>query len=162
MKRADLDPRDAHPTALRMLAARELSERQVRERLARRGFPEGAVAEAVSRLAASGAIDDRRVAFAFAKTRVRVRRHGRARVLRELEAIGIARDLARDAVAEAFAGVDESRMIAEAIARRRRGGGPIDPGEARRLHASLIRQGFSADAVVRALRALAHDAVDDE
>lgn len=162
MKRPDVDPRQPYSVALRMLAGRELSERQLRERLAKRGFPADAIADAAVRLKASRAVDDTRVALALARTHVRIKRHGRARVLRELEAIGIAREIARAAVADVFADVDEPHMIAQAIARRRRHTGTIEPAEFRRLHAYLIRQGFPADAVVRALRARGGSQFADE
>jgi regulatory protein len=145
-----------------MLALRELSVSQLHDRLRRRGFAEDAITAALTRLDASGALDDRRTALAFARTELRVKHRGRARVLRQLEAIGIARDLARDAVAEVYDEVDEADMIAQALARRRRSTNPVrDPAEFRRLHAYLVRQGFSSDAVIRALKARATDMSDD-
>jgi regulatory protein len=153
VKRPDVDPGDAYLAGLRLLSARELSERQLQQRLRRRGFTDDAIAAALERLKSGGALDDRRTAFAFARTALRVKRHGRERVLRELEAIGVTRDLAREAVADAFSGADEAEMIRAAIARRRRGKGPLQPSELRRLHGWLLRQGFGAAAVASALRA---------
>jgi regulatory protein len=146
-----------HTAALRILARREISEQDLRRRLRRQQFPAADIDTAVSRLLASGALDDRRVAFAFARTRLTVKRHGRARVERELEAMGVARDLAREAVAVTFADTDEREAIAKAIQRRRRAGRPVDAAERRRLQAYLIRQGFSPDAVIQALKAHSND-----
>jgi regulatory protein len=155
-------PEDVHHAALRLLRARELTERQLRDRLASRGFAADAISDAVTRLAGSGALDDGRAAAAFARTSVRVRRRGRDRVLRELEAMGVARDVARRAVENAFADADEPRMIADAIARRRRTRGRLPDGEFRRLRAYLIRQGFAPAAVLDALRKAGGSAADED
>jgi regulatory protein len=146
------DPATCFTAAVRILAGRELSAFQLRERLKRRGFPDSEVTDAVKRLTASGSLDDRRVAFSFARHQLTIKRRGRLRALRELESIGIARDLAREAVAEAFDATDESALIDQTIARRVKSSAPLDLKAARRLHGYLIRQGFSADAVARALR----------
>ena len=148
---------DAYVTGLTMLARRELSEAQVRQRLARRQFESDDIDAAVTRLQQERALDDRRTALAFARTQANVKRHGRLRVLRELQAIGIARGLAQDAVAEVFADVDEDDLIARALDRRLRtgrgtGGTRPAPADLRRVQQYLLRQGFSADRVNAAIR----------
>ena len=143
---------DSYSAAVRLLASRELSEHQLRQRLHKRGFQTPDIDEAIERAKASGAVDDRRVALAFARTQLKVKRHGRLRALRELEAIGVPREIAREAVAEVFGDADEPAMIAQALARRSKRTGALDPAERRRLHGYLIRQGFSPDAVIKALR----------
>lgn len=153
----DTDPAEAAWAAgMRMVARRELSVAQVRERLTRRGFPDGAAAQAVDRLIASGALDDARVAAACARTRSGVKRQGRDRVLREIEAMGIAREVARAAVDEVFGAVDENALLEEALTRRLRPRLSLrDPAVQRRLWAALVRQGFNGQAVSRAIRARA-------
>ncbi|OFW13834.1 MAG: hypothetical protein A3H29_12930 [Acidobacteria bacterium RIFCSPLOWO2_02_FULL_67_21] len=143
---------DAYITGLTMLARRELSEAQVRQRLARRQFETDDIDAAVARLRANGSLDDRRTALAFARTQANVKRHGRLRVLRELQTIGIARGLAQDAVAEVFADVDEDALIARALDRRLKGGDRPTPAALRRVQQYLLRQGFSADRVNAAIR----------
>ena len=143
---------EAHTSGLAMLARRELSTKQVRERLTRRGFARDAVDEAVARLQASGALDDRRVALAAARTHAQVKRHGRERVLRELGALGIDQQAAALAVAEAFGGLDEGALLEQALEKRlRRGADPRDPAVQRRVFGALVRQGFDPGAVRRAL-----------
>ena len=89
-----------------MLARRELSEAQVRTHLARRQFEPDDIDEAVARLQRERALDDRRTALACARTEAHVKRHGRLRALRQLDTIGLARDVARAAVAEVFGDLD--------------------------------------------------------
>jgi regulatory protein len=140
-------------TGVQMLARRELSVVQVRDRLSQRGYDEAAIDIAISRLQASGALDDGRVARASARTRAHVKRQGRERVLREIVALGIARDVAERAVAEEFGSVDERALLEQALARRLRGDMSLsDPAARRRVFQALVRQGFSAHAVAQVLR----------
>jgi len=144
---------DAYVTALKMLARRELSEAQVRTRLARREFESGAIDQAVARLQAARALDDRRTALACARTEAHVKRHGRLRALRTVEALGIDRGVARTAVAEVFDEVDEDALIAQALERKLRHGAAIEEAAvARRVHRYLLAQGFDAGRVHAAIR----------
>src|SRR4029453_2562571 len=98
---------DAYLTGLKLLAGRELSEAQIRTRLARRKFEPDEIDAAGSRLQGGGARDDRRAAFAGARPGAHIKRHGRLRALRRLQVLGIDRRLARAAVAEVFADLNE-------------------------------------------------------
>jgi regulatory protein len=143
----------AYVAGLTLLARRELAEAQVRTRLARRKFDEDDIDAAVARLRSERAIDDRRTAVACARTEVRIRHRGRARVLRQIEALGIARDVARDAVAEVFAEVDETALLEKALDRRLRHGMSLsDPAVFRRVHRYLLGQGFEPGRVMTLLR----------
>ena len=143
----------AYVAGLTLLARRELAEAQLRTRLARRKFDQDDVDSAVVRLRLEGALDDRRTALACARTEVRLRHHGRARVLRHIEALGIARDVAREAVAEVFTDLDETELLEQALDRRlRRGLGLNDPLVVQRMHRYLVGQGFDPSAVTGLLR----------
>ena len=144
----------AYATALRMLARRELSTAQIRDRLKQRGFTREVIDDAVSRLTANGTLDDARVARAGARTRAHGRRQGRQRVARELTLIGIPEEIAAQAMAEVFGELDEDALLEQALERRLRGISLSDPGARRRIVAALVRQGFAAGAVIRALRQL--------
>jgi regulatory protein len=144
---------DAYITGLRMLARRELSEAQVRQRLTRKQFEPDAIDAAVERLRNDRALDDRRTALACARTEANVKRRGRLRVLRQVESLGIDRDIARTAVAEVFADVDEDAAIDSAIDRRLRASeGAPTPADLRRVQNYLLRQGFDAGKVNAAIR----------
>jgi regulatory protein len=144
---------DAYVQALTWLARRELSERQVRERLARRGVDEEEIEAAVARLRGERAIDDRRVALACARSAVRLKGRGRERVRRAVEAIGIAREVARAAVDEVFAEVDEPALIERALTKRWPKLGEPDRREVQRIYQALVRQGFPPDRVLQAIKA---------
>jgi len=159
---------DAYVTALRMLARRELSEAQVRTRLARKEFDAGAIDEAVARLQAVRALDDQRTALACARTEAHVKRHGRLRAQRTIEALGIERGLAKAAVAEVFGEVDEDDLIAQALDRKLRPASykasarQVDAAVARRLYRYLLAQGFDAGRAHAAIRSRIKNALHDE
>lgn len=136
-----------------MLARRELSEAQIRQRLARRGHPSESIDTAVERLKAERAIDDVRVAGAIARTETHVRRRGQLRVVRQIEAAGIARAIAKQAVDDVFQDVDSDALLAAALDKRLRGRDTISEQDARRLYRYLVTQGFDSDRVIAALRA---------
>ena len=157
-RRTSIDPSEDTPeaawaAAVRMLGRRELSVAQVRERLAGKGWTETAIEPAIGRLVASGTLDDARVAVACARTRSGVKRQGRDRVLREIQALGVSRDVARAAVDEVFGALDEVDLLQAALDKRLRARMVLsDPAVQRRLYAALVRQGFNARAVSLAIR----------
>lgn len=160
---------DAYGTGLRMLARRELSEAQLRLRLVRREFAPADVDAAVGRLQREGALDDRRTALACARTEAHVKRRGRLRVLRQVEALGIAKGIARAAVAEVFADLDEDALIAQALERRLRRGVSAGseetrptPAAVRRVHRYLLAQGFDAARVIAAIRSRVRNGRHDD
>ena len=138
-----------------MLAGRELSAAGIRARLEDRGYAPAEIAEALDRLAESGALDDRRVARAYARTAATVKHRGRLRVMRELLQMGIASEIASEALGEVFGDLDERAMIDQALRKKLRGHTTIaDPGEYARTYQYLMRQGFSPAGVTAALRKL--------
>ena len=143
----------AYVTALGLLARRELAEAQLRTRLAKRKFEDDEIDAAMTRLRRERAVDDRRTALACARTQVRIKHRGRARVVRQIEALGIDRDIAREAVAEVFAELDENALLEQALDRRLRHGLSLsEPAVFRRVHRYLLGQGFDPGRVTALLR----------
>ena len=157
------DAARAYVAGLKMLARRELSEAQVRARLARRRFDTETIDAAVTRLQRERALDERRTALACARTEAHLKYHGRLRALRQLDAIGIPRGLARAAVAEVFAELDEDVLITQAIDRRLRRGVSLDEtASLHRVHRFLLAQGFDAGRVAAAMRGRVRTFVHDD
>jgi regulatory protein len=151
---------DPYVLALGWLARRELTEKQIRQRLARRAIEADAIDEAVARLKAERAIDDARVAGAFARTAVRLKGRGPMRLERDLQGLGIERGAAKAAVREILADTDEKTLARQALARRWRRADRPEPADAARLYRALLRQGFGPSAARAALTALG--APDDD
>lgn len=150
----DAPPVSAYVAALGMLSRRELSETQVRQRLARKGYTDDAIDEAVARLTSERALDDGRVARAIARSQVSIRRRGRLRVKREMAQAGITGETARDALEAVFEDVDQDALLESALRKRLPDGRSIaDPREFQRLYRYLVTQGFESDKALRVLRA---------
>jgi regulatory protein len=152
-----LDPEEArqaaYATALRLLAGREMSTARVRDRLRTRGFPDGAVESAITRLTRAGVLDDRRAVQAAARTLVSVRMRGRHRVDRELERLGFDRALIDQALRDVLEAVDESALIARVVESKMRGGKTLgDAAAYRRLFGALLRRGFPGSLIRDALK----------
>ena len=136
-----------------MLASRELSVEGVRVRLHDRGYPPDEIASAIERLIESGALDDGRVARAFARTAATVKHRGRLRVMRELLQMGIDSGVASEALGEVYGELDERALIDDALRRKLRGRTRLnDQQEHARIYQFLMRQGFSPAGVTAALR----------
>lgn len=143
----------AYIDGLTLLGRRELSVAQVRSRLLDREHSPEDTDEAIARLLENGALDDRRVARAYARTAAKIKGRGRLRVSRELQALGIAKDVVSEAVAEVFGDVDERALIDRAIQKKLRGGKkPTTMQERARLYQFLMRQGFTPAGISAALR----------
>lgn len=147
---------------LRALGRRELTSRQLREKLVAAGGREQDVTTVLARLQERGALDDRRAARVYAQTAFKLRKRARFRIQLELERLGIAGDLAREVLDE-VCGADVERhrldhLVVQALRGTRR---DARDGAARRLVASLLRQGYRFDDVRAALAKAGVDAEAD-
>ncbi len=145
----------AYTDALQLLARRELTEKELRDRLIDRDHPREEIDRVIAHLLESKTLDDGRVARAYARTATNVKGRGRLRVMRELNAMGVARETATEAVTEVFADVDERALIAKALQKKMRGKSRIsNAAEHARLYQFLMRQGFTPAGIVAALKKL--------
>jgi regulatory protein len=135
--------------ALRLLGRRDYSAAELTTRLVDRGYGADDVRAAIDALTADGTIDDRRTAFAHVRTAARVKGRGTHRIRRELEARGIAAPIIREALEQLSP--DDDLAAIRRLLERRRVPHPMPPDQRRRLFAQLIRRGFSASLVARAL-----------
>ncbi|HEY8469565.1 MAG TPA: RecX family transcriptional regulator [Longimicrobiales bacterium] len=160
LEQADLAWR-VRQAAFDLLAYRPRSVEELRRRLLRKSFPEDAVDACLADLRARGWLDDEAFAAGFVRERIRRRPRGRRALVSELRARGVAPEQAAGAVEEVFRedGVSEldlARAAARAW-RRKAGKDAARAGAAsrtaadaqrardrRRLHAYLMRRGFSA------------------
>jgi regulatory protein len=146
--------RTAYVDALHLLGRRELSAQQMRERLRDRDHAPEDVDRAIALLIENRALDDARVAAAFVRTSLKVKGRGRLRIQRELQEMGIAKDVAAEALAEAFGEVDERTLVTQALKKKLRGHEKIaTPADYARIFQFLMRQGFSPATVTAVLRA---------
>jgi regulatory protein len=144
---------DTYLTALKMLGRRELSEAQLRQRLLRRQHDSDAIDAAIARLKSDRSLDDERVAGAIARSETNLKKRGRYRVTRQIEAAGIAPSIAKRIADETFSAIDGDALLAQALGRRLRGRTSLaDDREFQRLYRYLVAQGFEPDRVIALLR----------
>jgi regulatory protein len=145
----------AYTDAVRLLSQRQLSVTECRSRLAELEHSDHDIDTAITHLLETGALNDARFARAYARTASEVKGRGRLRVIRELEARGVDRETASEAVGETYSGKDERALVARALQKKLRGrSAPTDRREYARLYQHLMRQGFTPAAVHAALRQL--------
>jgi regulatory protein len=150
-----LDEATARVRAFDLLARHAWTERDLTARLVRQGAP-GPIARAVvADLVARGYVDDAAFARAWAETRARGRKIGRARLGRELAAKGVAPPLIAAALEAAFGEVGEGVRGREAAARRLGALSRRSAGRApSRLRDFLLRRGYPATVVRDIVREL--------
>ena len=155
--------RTAYVDALHLLGRRELSVQQLRERLVEREHDRPDVDRAIDLLIENKALDDTRVAAAYVRTALKVKGRGRLRIQREMQEMGIAKEIAAEALAEAFGEVDERALVTRALQKKLRGNQKIATrAEYARVFQFLMRQGFSPATVTAVLRARRPGGVADD
>jgi regulatory protein len=146
----------AHRAALRAIARRAHARFDLRRRLLQRQHPAAAVDPALDRLSAAGLLNDAQFAADYAAQKAR-RGRGPARLVHDLQAQGVERRLAEDAVRTALAreGVDPAaavRSLAEKRAKQLAGLAPVV--KKRRLVAFLMRRGFNGGEIREVVESL--------
>jgi regulatory protein len=154
--------------ALSLLSHRARTRAELRRKLVGKGFQPARVDLCLGRLAERGLVDDRAVASAFVRERIRHRPRGKARLAQELRAKGVSDPVARATV---DAVLDEEALSEEALAGRvlegwlkRQGPATLQALAAReptpdrekahrRLHGYLARRGFRGPALTEVLDA---------
>jgi regulatory protein len=145
----------AYLDALHLLARRALTVAECRSRLADRNHPDEQIDAAIAHLLESGGLDDGKLARAYARTAVETKGRGRLRVMRDLQARGVTREIAAEAIGEIFGDKDERTLVTRAVQKKLRGKArPANAAEHARLYQHLMRQGFTSDVVVSVLRKL--------
>jgi regulatory protein len=139
----------ARVAALRLLTRRDYTAKEIHQKLLDREVPEAEAAAVVADLAASGLINDRRVAESFVRVASTVKGRGRLRIERELAQRGVERSLIRE-VLGAMPGTDEAAAIRRFLDRKRLPA-RLSPPEHRRIFGQLIRRGFPPDLIARVL-----------
>ena len=140
---------DAYTTALTWLSRRELSVAQLRTRLARRKFGQAEIDDALAKLSRDRTVDEARVAVAAARLEGAIRNRGRRRVLQRIQQLGVSANVARAAIDEVFADIDEKVQLERAIEKKLRGADPrdLDDKAKARVVRSLVGQGFEPDRI---------------
>lgn len=151
---ADLEA--AQRAALRSINRRAHARLDLRRRLLQKQHPAPAVDTVLERLRAAGLIDDTRFAFDYAAAKAR-RGRGPARLIRDLQAQGVERRVAEEAVRRSLAaeGVDPGETVRALVEKRAKQLAGLPQIERkRRLVAFLVRRGFGGAELRQVVEAL--------
>jgi regulatory protein len=143
---------DLRTTALNMLGRRENTRAQLRRKLLQRKFEPADIDRTLDDLAAAGFLDDARAAKTFTRHATHIKGQGRLRIARELAAKGVAPEIVAQTLDAVIDPDEEAERLTKALERRARGKDLTDRKESGKVWQALVRQGFSADAVSKALR----------
>lgn len=157
-----LDDSNLYVAAQRALTRRAYSVRDMRAYLEARAENKEAVATVLGRLKELNYLDDDRFARQFVRQRADGRKQGAFRIARDLRARGVPDRHIEAALSERAAETDETPALRARVARRLKNlRGPLDERKKASLYNSLLRAGFSGEAIRRELRSATHVAVDD-
>ena len=136
-----------------MLARRPYSVAELRRALERKFGSTETVADSLARLRQLGYLDDKKFAEYYASSLARNRALGRHRIRRELKAKLVNYRYIDPAIQQAFEETDENELLARTLEKKLRSLRlPLTPGKFHSLCQSLLRRGFSADSIMRAVR----------
>jgi regulatory protein len=148
----DEEPRprgSARLVALQLLGRRDYTREELRRKLHDRGFGADEIDRVLDALREQGLQDDMRAARAFVRTASHIKGRGPLRIRQELKARGVpgetiaavTSDLTPEQVREAIGQILTKKKVVH----------PIGPADRRRLFQHLVRRGFPADAILKAL-----------
>lgn len=140
----------ARVAALRLLTRRDYTAAELRTKLLDKEHADAEVAAALDGLTRDGLVNDRRVAVSFVRVASSLKGRGRHRIERELEHRGVDKAIIREALATLPA-ADETASIRRFLERKKLPA-RLSPAEHRRLFGQLMRRGFSADLIAKAIR----------
>jgi regulatory protein len=136
-----------------MLARRPYSVAEMRRALAKKYPNSNDVGTAIARLRELHYLDDKKFAEHYASSLVRNRAFGRQRIRRELKAKLVDYGHIEPALDEAFAETGERELLEQTLAKKLRTLHlPLTPAKLASLCQSLMRRGFRAEDIFKAVR----------
>jgi len=130
------------------------SVHEMNDYLGRRAEDPELIKPVVQKLKEQQYLDDARYARDYARVHAQSRRQGKFRIARELRGRGVPDRHIEAALEAAFAETDENALVRARLSRKLKNiRGPLDEKKRASLYRSLLRAGFSSDAIRSELRA---------
>ncbi|MGO8788204.1 MAG: regulatory protein RecX [Terriglobia bacterium] len=154
MRKGEQAPPDPLTAALRMLSRRPYSIAEMRQALERKYPASGKVSEAIARLRELGYLDDRKFAEQYAYSLARNRAFGPHRLRRELKAKLVNYQEIEPALERVYQETSAQTLLEQALAKKVRTLKlPLTHARFHSLCQSLMRLGFNAGDIIKAVRA---------
>jgi len=139
----DEQRKKAKDAAFHYLSYRPRTIKEVRDKLKEKGYKGDLVEETIAVLRRLGLLDDRDFAARWIEERLRMKPRGRRMIFTELREKGVSREIAEEALSEAFANIDERTLAADLLRKRAARYRTVEPRRAfRRMSDFLVRKGF--------------------
>ena len=156
LQRGKQAPRSPYTAALEMLARRPYAVAELRRALERKFGSGEPVDAAIARLRELSYLDDKKFAEFYASSLARNRAFGRQRILRELKAKLVDYRYIELAIDRALEETDERKLLEQTLDKKVRNLRlPLTYRKLDSLCRSLLRQGFRADDIMKAVRSRA-------
>jgi regulatory protein len=137
--------------AFRLLSYRSRSQKEILERLKKRGCPENVTNLIIEELKASGLVDDKKFAIAFAQDRLNFAKKGKRFIFVELLRKGIPKSDVEEALKKIN---DETKVAQKLIDKYQKRYVKFEPKKRRKkLHDLLLRRGFTFKTINEVLEA---------
>jgi regulatory protein len=154
--------KQAFITSLRLLAASPKSGQELKKKLAGKGYADGIIDEALSRLRAQGTLDDTLYARDLMTRLTQGKAAGRHKVAFELKRHGVSQKI-RNELLESLSDTDESERALEQARLKWSGWSRLDPQKRKkRLYDYLVRKGYDFQIVQEILRKFSKESPDDD
>lgn len=153
------NPRDY---ALYLIEFRDRTEKELREKLFGKGYAEEQIEDTVEFLKNYGYIDDKRYASHFIHDAINLKKWGKIRIRTELLRKGIDREITDFALEDAFAKVDDDRVLNE-MKKRFSNSDFSNMKERNRIFGFFMRRGFTSAEIKGAMNKMCSfcDITDD-
>ncbi len=142
-----INPRDY---CLKLITIRDRTQKEIRDKLKEKNFDENTIEEEIEFLLHYGYINDKRYAEHFTSDSISIKKWGKSRIRAELLRRGIDRDVADEAIEEAFSEVEDDRLYTE-MEKRFKNADFGNMKERTRIFNFYMRRGFSPEEIKGAM-----------
>ena len=149
----ELLPRRAKLRCMHLLKSRSYTRKQLEDKLRLGKYPENVIEEAIAYVQSFGYVDD--AAYAESYVEDQIGRKSLRRITQELQQKGVDRNLIEEAVSlvqERDGRQEEGKMIQRLLEKRHFDPEEADLAERRKVQAFLMRKGFTAEGIRRAMK----------
>jgi regulatory protein len=138
--------------AYRLLASRSRTARELHDRLRQHGHTTNDIEQVLHQLVSEGYLNDRKLAFDWARYRLQQKPLGRRRLAWEIQRRGIDAKLLEEVLNIVYAEFDPVALATQALRKRLRAAGtPLSVYERQKLSRYLLSLGFDCGTIATAL-----------
>ena len=135
---------------LKLITIKDRTEKEIRTKLKEKNFDENTIEEEIEFLSNYGYLNDKRYAEHFTYDAINIKKWGKSRIRTELLRRGVERDIADEAIEEAFSEADDDRLYTE-MEKKFKNSDFSNMKERTRIFNFYLRRGFSPEEIKGAM-----------